>query len=147
MQDDRWHCPSRDELIAALDKLLETPRAKSNGGYPDVSFDRMWEVDKFFHLVRKAVMEPDPDGDMVITWEMLHRGHHRMPASGMRIPHHIESKEDLRSWVATAQSLVGAGAELLRMVDYHISDEIRADRAAKEAADLKATAMKELATV
>jgi hypothetical protein len=134
MEDDRFECPTRDQLIAALDKLLETPRAKSAGGWAEVSMDRMWEMDGFFRLVRKAVMEPDPDGHMVITWDMLNRKLHRNPASGFLVPHRMESKQDTRDYISAAKALIGSGEELLRLVDFKLGDEIREERRLSEAA-------------
>jgi hypothetical protein len=138
MEDDRFECPTRDQLIAALDKLLETPRAESTGGWAEVSMDRMWEMDGFFRLVRKAVMEPDSDGDMVISWTMLNRKLHRSPGSGFLIPQHLESKQDMRDYISAAKALIGSGEELLRLVDFKIGDEIREERLSKETAAEKA---------
>lgn len=104
MHDDRFDIPTRDQLIEALDKLLETPRAENNGGWPDVSFERMYELDEFFRTVRKAVFAPDPDGASVITWEMTHRAHHFN-----FVNREIRDKADLRAFFIAKEviSLVG----------------------------------------
>lgn len=112
MQDDRFEIPTRDELIAALDKLLETPRAESNGGWAEVSFERMHELDAFFRTVRKAVLAPDPDGASVITWEMLHRAHHYNPASGIRVPHQLDTPDKVRDAISVAASLARAAGSV-----------------------------------
>lgn len=134
MQDERFHLPTRDELVAALDKLLETPRAVSDGGWADVSFDRMHELDGFFRLVRKSVMEPDPDGDMVITWSMLHPKYHKSPADGVRVPHEFDTPEKLQEAAVAATNLVNVGADILRLVNFQMSENIRD---AKNAAAVK----------
>ncbi len=120
--DDRFDNPTRDELIAALDKLLQTPRAKSSGGWADVSFERMHELDEFFRLVRKAVMEPDPDGDMVITWEMLHRAHHYAPAAWIRVPHSIETPQQIKETIKAAHDLSSMATKLLRKAEFSVDD-------------------------
>jgi hypothetical protein len=119
MHDARFDVPTRDEIIAALDKLLETPRAAANGGWPEVSFERMHELDDFFLTVRKAVFAPDPDGAAVITWEMLNRAHHYNPAPGMRIPHRIDTPEKVRDALNVAAGLSRAAAQ--------VSDRVNAE--------------------
>jgi hypothetical protein len=119
MHDDRFDIPTRDDLIAALDKLLETPRAESDGGWAEVSFERMHELDSFFRTVRKAVLAPDPDGASVITWEMLHRAHHFNPVPGMRIAHRLDTPEKIREALQIAASLGRAAG--------HVADRINAE--------------------
>lgn len=117
MHDDRFDIPTRDELIAALDKLLETPRAESNGGWAEVSFERMHELDDFFRTVRKAVLAPDPDGASVITWEMLHRAHYFNAAPGMHIPHRLDTPDKVRDALHVAASLGRAAANLSERIN------------------------------
>lgn len=117
MHDDRFDIPTREELIAALDKLLETPRAESKGGWADVSFQRMHELDEFFRTVRKAVLAPDPDGASVITWQMLHRAHHYDAAPGMYVPHRLDSPDLMRDAVRVAASLGRAAANVSDRID------------------------------
>ena len=117
MHDDRFDVPTRDELIAALDKLLETPRAESKGGWAEGSFDRMHELDEFFRTVRKAVLAPDPDGASVITWQMLHRAHHYDAAPGMYVPHRLETPDQMRDAVRVAAALGRAAASVADRID------------------------------
>lgn len=120
MQDDRFDVPTRDELVAALDKLLETPRAESNGGWANVSFERMHELDEFFRTVRKAVLAPDPDGASVITWEMLHRAHHFNPVPGMHVAHRMDTPEKVRDALQIAASLGRAAGHLVDRINAEI---------------------------
>ena len=120
MHDDRFDVPTRDELIAALDKLLETPRAQSNGGWAEVSFERMNELDDFFRTVRKAVIEPDPDGASVISWDMIHRAHHYNPVPGIYVPQRLDTPEKITVAIRAAGRLARAAGEVSDRIEIDI---------------------------
>jgi hypothetical protein len=121
MHDDRFEVPTREQLIQALDKLLETPRAESKGGWPEVSFERMHEMDEFFCTVSKAVFSPDPDGASVITWEMTHRAHHFNPAPSVRVPLRLDTPEKIQDAVRASGTLSRASAYVSERIDGEMS--------------------------
>lgn len=133
MHDDRFDVPTRDELIAALDKLLETPRAESKGGWADVSFDRMHELDEFFCTVRKAVLAPDSDGASVISWNMIHRAHHYNPVPGIYVPHRLDTPEKVTVAIRAAGRLARAAGEVTDRIEseMRLSAEVEAAKNVK----------------
>lgn len=114
-----WKAPTRDELVAALDRLLETPRAESGhgGGWAVLPEGRLSEVNDFFRMVGRAVAEPDADGDPVIQWTLVDCRLGRAPASWIVAPHMADTPETLRETLRAASSLAAASMAVLASVE------------------------------
>jgi hypothetical protein len=97
--------PTREELIAALDRLLETPRAESDCDYPKMSAERVRELDDFFRLVRLAVAKPDLDGAHVLTWQIINHAERYNPVPIGTLPLEFDTFEKLSEAVRTLGSI------------------------------------------
>lgn len=79
-------------LIAALEKFLAT-RSKSSGGYAPVADKDIEDLNRIVRLLIEKKYEPDPDGDLPVTFRFIDRTKYQ-GSHFLLIPHlHSASNE------------------------------------------------------
>lgn len=124
---DRWEGPTREQLHAALDRILDKGRIeRKDDGWPDVDRDRLAELQDFFSAVRDGHIDRDCDGDAGILFHIEDRKKYRLPAAWVTVPNKFPDTEEMREHYAGAVGhLTSIVSELARTLAYSMGEERR----------------------